>query len=149
MRMKLKVTCLQCSHLHLKCDQAKPECGRCSRLSKPCAYKSQVRDDDHQREKASTELPNHDLYRYGRLRNKQTGEIMTINEAIQTIQAENNIRQSDISIISIILSSKYNMMGIFEFIKGSPYKKKHKTAVDNNDFCIYQLRKTDLQEMLW
>ena len=149
--MKPKTSCYQCSKVHRKCDHVKPLCGRCRRMGKSCTYNHDILDDDYQHDELS-EAKNagtHAVYQYGCLKHKQTGEILTMDEAIQWIEKQYNIPKSRISMKSILLSSAVNRMFIFEFIKGSRYKQGGSKSVDKTNFCVYHFKKKDIHEIVW
>ena len=142
--------CYQCSGAHRKCDKMKPVCGRCSRLGKPCTYKEIRIVEDHQHDElSSTAISTDNIYQHGRLRIKQNGKIMTVDEAVRRIQMEYNIPKSSSSIKSILLSSPKNRIVIFEFIKGYQFKRKPNDTIDKIYFYIYKFKKKDIHEIMW
>ena len=152
--MKPRSICYQCSKLHRRCDQKKPKCGRCIRMGKSCTYTASLgcADEDPQRDDYSNSTSYIDVnglesYHYNLLRHKQTGKVMTIDEAIKIIQTQNNIPQSGTAMKSILLSSALNRIGIFEFIRGCQFQSRLNNTINKNDFCIYKFRKKDLLEM--
>ena len=151
--MKPKTTCHQCSKMHRKCDQVKPLCGRCRRLGKSCTYNNDILADGYQHDELSGAKyyagTSHGTFQYGRLRQKQTGKILTVDEAIQWIEKQYNIPKARISMKSILLSSAVNRMNIVEFIKGSRYKQGGSKSVDKTNFCVYQFKKKDIHEIVW
>ena len=152
--MKTTNRCLHCSKEHRKCDQVKPICGRCKRLGKSCSYSGLytniMGNNGHQLYgHLNTFNIEDETFQIGRLKHKYTRQLMSFEEAVQRIQKENNISSSNISAKSIIFSSAKNRIAMFEFIKGSLFNNKFNNTIDKIYFNFYQLRKKDLQEMIW
>ena len=141
--------CSTCSRGKRKCDQLKPVCGRCSRLGKSCSY-SLVKDETENQMHPNISMKCKESCKYGRLRHKATNTIMTVEDAIKKIGKENNIHiANNITMGSIILSSPMNRITIFEFIKGSNYKKHAKSTLDKSAFQIHLYSNRQKLEIIW
>ena len=159
--MKRKTRCIQCSKEHRKCDQIKPVCGRCSATGKTCSYPkitskriSFLEQYSHKQYSYHTNHGNvinsniyDENYQHGRLRQKHSNQLSTLDEAVQRVQKEYDLPKCHITATSIIISSPTNRITIFEYIKGASISQKNN--LDKTYFCMSKFKKKEVHEMMW
>ena len=141
--MKRIRRCVSCAIGKRKCDQLKPACGRCRRLGKNMFLRRRYDPWKWIRRSFQTRWSTS-------IKHKATHAVMTIDNAIKMMRAEENVAKSNnITMTSIILSSPVNRKTILKFIMGSQSSKHLKTALDKNIFWIHHYTKRQNLEMLW